>query len=345
MLTDVQEYDDLVEKVQDWVQKIMEPFLENPESGVDEIISAARKRQMDAMLFKKTIRKYPDLINATTVPETDEDVIVGIIMRFLHDNIFQKIMYGSIHNYTEIISNIENFMQTAVEPKRGTLHPLVLLTKILTLSDLFSVRNWTAEAYNSILSTPQFRNVRHKRRQELTLELGTTLRIFCRKDRFQRFCEDIEEQCVAPAMKLYEKLQVSTHHFYLDINPFMAWGSNGQLISSVEFLDSIGKLDCRNVLQNRKVFNMAKMDPAPSTAELRHHMVNVCTVVPALMMRQVGQRDAIKEPVVVRRQQMLVAWGPEEKRRRFLEEGDATLCGCLLGVKSEGGSWVSNFRW
>lgn len=146
-------------------------------------------------------------------------------------------------------------------------------------------------------------------------------------------------------MKFYEKLQVSTHHFYLDMNPFMAWGSGGEVLCSGEFIDNIEKLDCRNVLQNRKVFNMGKMDPKPTASELRHHMVNVCTVVPALMMRQVGQRDAIKEPVVVRRQQMLVAWGPEEKRRRFLEEGDVTLCGCLFGVKSDGGSWVSNLRW
>lgn len=74
---------------------------------------------MDSMLFKKAIKKNPDLIHATTFPETDEDVVVGIILRFLHDNIFQKIMYGSIQNYTEVISFIENFMQTAVEPKRG----------------------------------------------------------------------------------------------------------------------------------------------------------------------------------------------------------------------------------
>lgn len=108
-----------MEKIQDWVQKIMDPFLEDPEAGLNEIVTAARKRQMDAMLFKKAIKNNPDLIHATTYPETDEDVVVGVILRFLHDNIFQKIMYGSIQKYTEVISFVENFMQTAVEPKRG----------------------------------------------------------------------------------------------------------------------------------------------------------------------------------------------------------------------------------
>lgn len=146
-------------------------------------------------------------------------------------------------------------------------------------------------------------------------------------------------------MKLYEKLQVSTHHFYLDVNPFMAWSTNGNLMSSAEFLDTLNTLDCRNVLQHRKAFNLAKLDPEPTPTELRHDLVNVCTVVPALMMRQVGQRDAIKEPVTVRKQQMLVAWGPEEKRRKFMENGEATIVAHLFQAgRGQGGGWSSAFR-
>jgi hypothetical protein len=142
------------------------------------------------------------------------------------------------------------------------------------------VRNWTAEAYHAILASPPFNGVRERRARDMTIELGTLLKVFCKKDKFQWFCHNLETNCIRPAMRLYEKLQVSTHHFYLDINPYIMWGHGGELEVSPEFLDNLKNLDCKNVLMNRKAVNVAKMDPAPSKKELFHHMYNVCTVTP-----------------------------------------------------------------
>lgn len=173
------------------------------------------------------------------------------------------------------------------------------------------------------------------------------LRIFCKKEKMGWFYENMDNNCVWPAMQLYEKLQVSTHHFYLDINPFIMWSGGGELTASPEFIESIKNLDGRNILQNRKAFNMNKIDPQPTKKELYHRLLNVCTVVPSLYMRQIGQRDSIKEPMVVRRQQMLVAWGSEEKRRNFIDKGDRTLVSHLYYSKTErsGDSWITPFRW
>lgn len=183
----------------------------------------------------------------------------------------------------------------------------------------------------------------------MTIELGGILKIFCKKDKFQWFLANLDESCIRPAMRLYEKLQVSTHHFYLDINPYIIWGHGGELEASPEFLDNLRSLDCKNVLQNRKAFNIAKMDPAPTRKELFHHLYNVCTVTPALYMRQVGRKDAIKEPVLVRRQQMLVAYGTEEKRTKFRESGDRPIVGHLYYSKNSSSerldSWAATFRW
>lgn len=51
----------------------------------------------------------------------------------------------------------------------------------------------------------------------------------------------------------------------------------------------------------------------------------MATVVPALYMRRVGRGDVIKEPTIVRMQQVLVAWGPQDKRDKFLADGQRTL--------------------
>ncbi|KAI6762845.1 hypothetical protein HG530_008825 [Fusarium avenaceum] len=319
-----QEYDTLVEHVQDWVQKFMDPWLEDYKDGAEAFMNNAKKRAVDANKFRKVLYQYPDLANGSTFPETDEDIIASVIMRFLHDNIFQSVLYGSIPHYVEVISFIENQMQASVEPKR----------------DLFSVRTWTAEAYNTLLSSPQFRSVRQERREQMTQELANILKIFFKREQFQWFCENLSKRVVVPAMKLYEKFLVSTNHFYLDINPFIV-RAGGELTTSTDFIDTIRKLDCRNVLQNRKAFNVEKLDPPPSKKELYHRLQNICTVVPALYMRQIGQRDAIKDPIVIRKQQMLVAWGPEEKRRAYQSGGDRTLVSHLYASNSAAEGWAA----
>lgn len=97
----------------------MEKWTEDYEEGLEGVMTIARKRPSDATRFKRTLHQYPDLVHGSMFPETDEDIIASIIMRFLHDHIFQSILYGSIQNYVEVVSFIENHMQMSVEPKRG----------------------------------------------------------------------------------------------------------------------------------------------------------------------------------------------------------------------------------
>ena len=105
----------------------MDPYLDDHEEGVETVMNTARKRSSDANKFKRTLHEYPDLVHGSMFPETDEDIITSIIMRFLHDNIFQAIIYGSIQHYVEVISFLENNMQMSVEPKRGKASPVYLL--------------------------------------------------------------------------------------------------------------------------------------------------------------------------------------------------------------------------
>lgn len=193
------------------------------------------------------------------------------------------------------------------------------------------------------MSAPQFRGVRTRRSRDMTVGLADMLRIFCRKDKHQWFYQNTEERCIKPAMALYEKLQVATHHFYLDIQPYISWNGSTRIAPSQEFYECVEDLDCRNILHNRKAFNMNKLDPRPTKTDLYNNLLNVCTVVPALYIRQIGQRDAIKAPSIVRKQQMLVAWGPEEKREKFTEEGDESLVHmlCFSKPRKKGEGWLS----
>lgn len=117
----------------------------------------------------------------------------------------------------------------------------------------------------------------------------------------------------------------STHHFYLDLNTYILWNTRQELEMSPDFIHDLPKLKCENILQNRKPFNLTKLDPRPSKEQLYKELTNVVTVVPALYMRQVGKGDVIKAPTAVRMQHVLVAWGPQERREKFLANGERTL--------------------
>lgn len=98
----------------------MDSYLDDHEKGVEDLMTAARRRPSDALKLKQAIHQYPDLVHGAVFPETDEDIIIATIMRFINENIFQNIMYGSIANYVEVLSFVETALQNHVDPKRGT---------------------------------------------------------------------------------------------------------------------------------------------------------------------------------------------------------------------------------
>ena len=130
-----QEFDDLVERITDWVNKWMSPYTEDLENTTEEVLSMARKRHTEWNRFKKTIHHHPDLLAGSRFPETDEDICMSIILRFLNDHIFQKICYGMISGYIDVLNFVEQQMQVAVEPKRGRFSPFSFIPSVAGADD------------------------------------------------------------------------------------------------------------------------------------------------------------------------------------------------------------------
>lgn len=114
-----QDYDDLVGSVQDLVAQLMKPWLDDQEIGVRKILKMAERRPGDVKSFQAAIGKQTDLVNASGYVETDEDILVALILRHLWDNVIESNLYGCILNYTKTIRLIEDSLTTAVEPNRG----------------------------------------------------------------------------------------------------------------------------------------------------------------------------------------------------------------------------------
>ncbi len=99
--------------------KLVDPILDN-DSKLEEVLVLAKKKPEYTHRIRKMMHNHGDLVNGSMFPETDVDVLIAIVMRFIHENIFQKILYGAQSDIVALLTFIEGSMTTNVEPKRGT---------------------------------------------------------------------------------------------------------------------------------------------------------------------------------------------------------------------------------
>ncbi|KAL8287972.1 hypothetical protein RB597_000185 [Gaeumannomyces tritici] len=325
----------LFTRVSDCVERLVEPTLDS-DALRKETLMRARKHPTTWSGILKHMYQQPDLAQAACYPDTDLDVLIAMVMRHLNERVFQTTLYGVRPAHVAAVAAIENAMATHVEPRR----------------DQLAIRNWRAEALGALMADPnQYPAERAAAEAALADELASLFRVFlphhpepgarARADAARAMLRD---GCVRPAIALHEKLLVSTHHFYTTLDGYYvhcAKKEGGGLVTSPDLLPSLERLECRNMLQNRKTVTRAKMaadggasaDPhQQQQGELR----TVLALTPAVYVRQVGQRDMVKEPALVCRQQMLVAWGTREKREAFIRGGDKTLLAQLSLASGSG---------
>jgi hypothetical protein len=113
-----QDFDELVTNVSEWVQKFANPIIDD-EDNFQKTVMRAAKNPEDVAKLRTYISKHPDLIHGCLYPETDVDILISMVLRYLNDNIFQKGLPGCVRHLGESIAHIEGSMQTHVKPQRG----------------------------------------------------------------------------------------------------------------------------------------------------------------------------------------------------------------------------------
>ena len=180
----------------------------------------------------------------------------------------------------------------------------------------------------AVFDSPSYQKQREGISKHLTMELVDIFKIYIGSDAAleKKHCLPCLEGVVKPAIEFHEKLQTSIHHVYTDLNSYITWNSSQELAHDARgFFQNLQQLKCENLLQNRKDFGVAKLNPQPSRQELLEGLGYVMTVVPALCMRKVGKGDAMKETTVVRAEHVLVMWGTSEKRKKFIANGERSI--------------------
>ncbi|KAM7206446.1 hypothetical protein V8F20_002795 [Naviculisporaceae sp. PSN 640] len=322
------QFDDLMSNVTDWVTRFVDRVQDSP-ARVEELLVMARKKPSDFAPLRKHIGAHPDLSNGSLFPQTDIDIFIAVVTRFLKDNIFEKVLSGIVPKYVDVISSIESSMQTNVEPKR----------------DLYAIRSWRAETLNAVICGAEYKHRRIGHAKQLTVELLTIFKPFAPSGRSERFkfFDSCLDNIILPAIALQETFSTSTHHFYLDLDPYMIFNTRQEVQIGSDFNENLSKIKFENILQNRKTLVLAKVQPAPTRDELCQNLVNVATIAPALYMRKVIKADSLSEPTVVRPQHMVVAWGSQQEREKYLENQPTLITQIYSATAKhadEAGAWA-----
>ncbi|KAM7203979.1 hypothetical protein V8F33_001950 [Rhypophila sp. PSN 637] len=321
-------FDDLMSNVMEWVTEFVDQFQDN-RSRIDELLSLAKRKPGEFAKLRKQIERHDDLSSGCLSPDTDIDIFVAITTRWLDENMFQTVLCGITPQCVEVITYIEASMQK-LEPKR----------------DLYAIRSWRAETLNALIASSEYQRTRRVHAERLTIALADIFKPFRKQQDKQEYYRSCLREIIMPALELDEAMSTSIHHYYLDLDPYANFNTKQELnIGAPDLIEKLSQLKLENILQNRKTLVLAKLQPCPSREEFQQMLVNVATIAPALRMKQVGMGDAIRPTTIVRPQHMLVAFGSQEQRENYLNNGEPTLITQVFHVlnnPSRGGSlWSS----
>lgn len=110
----------MVTNVSEWVQKFVDPVIDD-EDNFQHAVDRVRKNPDDVAKLRAFVANHPDLIHGCLYPETDVDILISIVLRYLNDYIFQKGVPQGVRPLAEAISHIEGSMQSYIAPKRGNI--------------------------------------------------------------------------------------------------------------------------------------------------------------------------------------------------------------------------------
>lgn len=166
--------------------------------------------------------------------------------------------------------------------------------------------SWRSQAFLALIAHPDVQHQRNLVVRRLSTELAHTLGFISQDGAFMK---SIHKQIVDPAMRLHEKFLTSTRRFYLYTNSRFRAGKrfDGDL-------SHLKSLDCVDIARNNRKFVIDKLNPQPSIEEVRKNLRMVCSTRPALMVIEAGRQGKLKDPAIVCKEVMQVAWNSGERQ-------------------------------
>ncbi|KAI6784277.1 uncharacterized protein J7T54_004823 [Emericellopsis cladophorae] len=201
----------VVDGVQAWTQNTCQKLPATAEQGNSYVRRMARADPRGIHKLQVLVREELDISVALSIPDTDEDILIAIMMRALNFNVF---------------NHPQEALATTVTKKR----------------DAVAISNWNAEALTALVSTPYFEREQKKQLMDVTAIISQLFGIFCPEEKFEEFHQDIVESCVIPAAQFQRKIACSPHQVEFDFNRYRELDQTRRISTSPEFFANFNRM-------------------------------------------------------------------------------------------------------
>ncbi|KAI1412016.1 hypothetical protein F5Y13DRAFT_180377 [Hypoxylon sp. FL1857] len=297
----IQGYEGLIRAVENFVDHWIGSLLGNDKLQM-ESIQYAQSNQMAVSKFNKYLRKWEGLYGATIkIRDIDHEILNGFILRYLLENVFSTVLCNAAADVVSTLDTLEYAMNKSTDPK----------------PDTFCVKSWRAQAHHAMVAHPDIRKLRIEVQHDLSADLAYMLSFIGHGKNREAFENSISTNIIDPALRLHEKFLTSPNDFSLGMDPTFRPGQrfNGELAQ-------LKGLRCVDIAKNHRNFVIDKLSPIPSEEDLRRNLQIIFSVRPALIVTKAGHGKSLKEPTIICKEQMLVAWIPQEgKEDSILQQG------------------------
>jgi hypothetical protein len=130
---------------------------------------------------------------------------------------------------------------------------------------------------------------------------------------------------------LSETFQTSKEEYYLNTTSWMGQdGKIGADVSREQLKAYLSNIECLNTANSSRTIEIEKLQPAPSLQEIRRNLFFLCSLQPAVMVREFDSDDS-QVQVTVSKEKILVAWDPQKKKVAATTKGQTWLS-MVLGI-------------
>ncbi|KAI1084806.1 hypothetical protein F5B20DRAFT_523278 [Whalleya microplaca] len=254
--------------------------------------------------LRSMIIQHRDLARATEYYLSDEEVIKGLLVRWLFSEIFSKHLYGILESEFQVLDGIRGSLE-AMGPNQY----------------LFESKKFFAIGVDGLIHHKDFPPLREARREELVQELGSLFASFpTPKDR-DKMIDDLRTLVVERAMYMQELIATSTSVYEFQFVDFSD-GSEGSQTGrgrAGRLYAERGYVRAKDLMNHLGLISISKK----TTADIMEKLDPVCTVFPKLLRRTLG--DNIDRSITqnLGRMEVLVTWGSREEVADNLEKAKA----------------------
>ncbi|KAI3339628.1 hypothetical protein F4824DRAFT_487962 [Ustulina deusta] len=287
-------FEDLMRNIVIWVEKHTDKFMDDGEFPEQWLDSLKHFPQV-ATRFRQLLDFNPDLSAAVGYPDSDQDIVSACIMRWVWQRVFGDASCSISSDKTELLKNIEQTMSECTTPRL----------------DITAIHTWHAQAHHALFSTPEYAKARQASIDALTEELAQILTFLSSPSKSDEFIGSISAKIIQPSMDLYENFRRSQEKYYIETSQ---WVKPGALMShdlpDGRLQGLLNDLHCVNTAKYKAIFLVDQLNPRPTTEELQKQLHFICSICPALKVREF-QRSGGREIETVCKESVLVAWDPE----------------------------------